>query len=255
MELVGYKLWAKDGNIGKVKDIYFNDGDWVVRYVVVHTGRWIMGRKVLISLQAIKQPVWASKTFPVDLTREQVRNSPDVDLAKPVSRKYEEELHRHYNWPAYWGMSAGLTGHGIYIPPQEETYPAQLEEDKVTEKEPRLRSAKEISGYSVATHEGPVGTMEDYIVDDQSWLIHYMVTNLSEQLKTDKKVLIAMPWIDEINLLERRVYTHLTRDAIQHSPAFDPNIPANRQLEEVLYDYHGQPKYWQVIDVSEDRTA
>ena len=48
-ELLGYELMAQDGEIGKVYDFFISDKDWAIRYLVVDTGLWIFGRKVLIS--------------------------------------------------------------------------------------------------------------------------------------------------------------------------------------------------------------
>ena len=117
-ELLGYELLAKDGHMGKVHNFLFSDADWRVRYLVVDTGPWILGRKVLISLSALGQPVWASETFPVDLTREQVKTSPDVDLTNPVSHQYEERLHQYYNWAHYWSMTTTIPGNPSFIPAQ-----------------------------------------------------------------------------------------------------------------------------------------
>ena len=51
-QLYGLKLHASDGEIGHVKDFYFDDQKWVVRYVVVDTGPWLLDRLVLIAPHA-----------------------------------------------------------------------------------------------------------------------------------------------------------------------------------------------------------
>ena len=158
-ELLGYQLLAKDGHMGKVHNFLFNDEDWKIRYLVVDTGPWILGRKVLISLLALRQPVWASETFPVDLTREQVKSSPDVDLAKPVSRQYEERLLQHYRLPMYWSMAAAIPGRPAYVPPQ---LFSKQEDQAHKEVDSHLRSAKELFGYQVNALEGDVGTFNGF---------------------------------------------------------------------------------------------
>src|SRR5271166_7106948 len=90
-QLYGEKLGASDGEIGHVKDFYFDDQDWAVRYVVVDTGSWLPGRQVLLSPHAFGSLAPAGKTLAVNLTRKQVENSPAIELHKPVSRQYEEE--------------------------------------------------------------------------------------------------------------------------------------------------------------------
>lgn len=241
-ELIGYELLAKDGYIGKTHDFLFNDEDWRIRYLVVDTGPWILGRKVLVSLLALGQPVWASETFPVDLTRDQVKSSPDVNLAKPVSRQYEERLHQHYNWPAYWGMAAAIPGRPAYIPLM--VFAGQ-EKDK---DETHLRSSKELFGYKMNAKDGEVGELADFIAEDDSWQLRYMIIDTSDKLDSDKQVLVSLEWINNIDVALKEISIDLAQQAVQLSPAFDPHKPVNRQYEEVLYDYYGRPKYWQVVE-------
>ena len=224
-ELLGYQLLAKDGHMGKVHNFLFNDEDWNIRYLVVDTGPWILGRKVLISLLALGQPVWASETFPVDLTREQVKTSPDVDLAKPVSRQYEESLFKHYSWPAYWSMNTTIPGPPAYVSP---LLFSQQENQTHQEVDSHLRSAEELFGYQVNAFEGDVGTLTDFIVDDEDWNIRYMVVDISSWLGSEKQILVALEWVSNIDVSRKEVLIDLSQDAVKFSPAFDPSLPVNR---------------------------
>ena len=246
-ELLGYELMATDGPVGRVHNFLFSDEDWAIRYLVVDTGPWIFGRKVLISPNVLQQPIWSSRRFPVALTREEVRTSPDIDLddAKTVSRQYEEKLHQHYNWPAYWHMSSAIPGRPVY-------FPMHLFNRNITPGEEvvksHLRSATEIIGYNVRTDQGDVGEVGDLIVQDEDWLIYYMIVDTDKWLDSGKQILVALEWIKDIKAPpEREIALDLTQEAIKSSPAFDPTQPVNRQYEEVLYDYFGRPKYWQVL--------
>ena len=67
--LLGDTVVANDGDIGKVHDFYFHDDTWIIRYLVVDTGHWLPGRKVLITPSALGKPDWDALTFPVALTR------------------------------------------------------------------------------------------------------------------------------------------------------------------------------------------
>jgi hypothetical protein len=98
-----YSIGATDGVIGKVQDFYFDDEAWVIRYLVVESDAWLSHRKVLISPFAIGQPDWSKKIFPVSITQTQVRNSPDIDTNKPVSRQHEMGYLGYYGYPNYWG--------------------------------------------------------------------------------------------------------------------------------------------------------
>lgn len=102
-DLKNYSIVASDGSVGDVKDFLFDDLAWVIRYFVVETGTWLSSRKVLISPTAIQEPNWEEKIFPVLLAKEQVRNSPDIDTDKPVSRQHEMDYLGYYGYSYYWG--------------------------------------------------------------------------------------------------------------------------------------------------------
>ncbi len=130
--LMGFTMGATDGEIGKVKDFYFDDVTWTIRYLVVETGNWLSNRKVLISPEALLQVDWANETFPVNLTKEQIKKSPDVDTDQPVSRQHEMELYTHYPWTNYWGggiWAGGMGTAGMMMPrssvPMEEAVKKQ----------------------------------------------------------------------------------------------------------------------------------
>lgn len=247
-ELKNYTLQAKDDEIGLVVDLYFDDDQWTVRYLVVDTGKWLPGRRVLINRLVLGQPDWESHAFPVDLTKNQVKNSPDIDLAKPVSRQAELDLAQHYQWPLYWSIPGGVmyyTG----LPPADEmgaTNPAQqaaVSTDKVVD-DPNLRSFWEVLGYYIQAHDGEIGHVEDFIVDDEVWIIRYLVID-TKNWWPGKKVLVAPQWTEEFDWQKAKVHVNLNRETIKNSPEFDSRMPINREYEVRLYDYYGRPKYWQ----------
>ncbi|MBD3392989.1 MAG: PRC-barrel domain containing protein [Chitinivibrionales bacterium] len=226
------RIEAVDGHIGHVVDIFFDDTEWIVRYVVVDLGTWIPDRKVLIATAALGQP--RNITFPVNLTKDQIRNSPDIDFDKPVSRRHEAELHYYYGWPAYWGATA------YGEPAPGETTPPAGEPD---EGETHLRSARAVMGYHILSENGEIGHIEDFIVDDALWTIRYVAVDTANWLP-GKKVLMAPDWIESIDWKPKKVFVQLTQDEIRNCPEYDPNEPINRAYEERLYDYYGRPRYW-----------
>jgi hypothetical protein len=234
--LQGYTIGAADDELGKVRDFFFDDTYWVVRYIVVDTGGWLRDRRVLLSPQAVYRADWANKTLHVELTARQVENSPRIEADRPVSKKVEAELVKYFNWPAYWDVQN--------LPPEG----AKEIERQVT-KEPRglddsdLRSTEEVSGYSIAALDGSIGHVEDFIIDDGGWGIRYMAVDTRNWLP-GRKVLVAPQWIDRVSWAERQVYVYLSQAAVKNSPEYDPSAPVNRQYEAKLYDYYGRPKYW-----------
>jgi hypothetical protein len=111
--LEGFAIGATDGAIGKVKDFYFDDEAWVVRYVVVDTSAWLGGRDVLISPYSVGEPSWSGDILPVKVTKEQIKNSPSINSDRPVSRQYERSYLGYYGYPYYWG-GPGLWGDSYY---------------------------------------------------------------------------------------------------------------------------------------------
>ncbi len=239
--LLGFKVEAKDGEIGKVVDFFFDDERWIVRYLVDETGNWLTGKKVLISPAAfVDKPAWEKKTFPVILTRDLVKDCPDVDFDKPISRQKEAQILAHYKWPMYWQVYPESS---MLTPVAPAVYTRTDEKREKESDENHIRSVKEIMGYTIHAADGDMGEAEDFIIDDETWRILYAVADVNKWLP-GKKVLLSLSWIDSISWEESHLKTNLTREEVKESPSFDPNEPVNRKYEERLYDYYGRPKYW-----------
>ena len=172
--MLGFSIRATDGDLGKVDEFYFDDTTWTIRYLIVETGNWLSGRKVLISLVALKKPDWESRTFSVNLTCEQVRNSPDIDTERPVFRQHETLLHEYYQWPLYWESSYvgtfGLTPYPLFVEPM----PAESSEPEKKD-DPHLRSTRQVTDYVVHATDSEIGHVTDFLVDDENWEIHSLV--------------------------------------------------------------------------------
>jgi hypothetical protein len=224
-QLYGHQLAALDGDIGHVKDFYFDDRNWAVRYVVADTGSWLPGRQVLISPHAFGDLQPSGKLLPVKLTRKQIENSPSIELHKPVSRQYEEEYHRYYGWPGYW-QGDGLWGvSGLPIAPlplnpvAAEGVPAigpQLQRADAN-----LRSTQAVSGYHLQASDGIIGHVADFMMDDQSWAIRELVIRIGHRL-SGKNVQIPTNAVDRISYEESTVFVKLTRGAIEQSNEQSP---------------------------------
>jgi sporulation protein YlmC with PRC-barrel domain len=218
--LIGNKIWAKDGDLGTVSDFYFDDITWTIRYMVVETGTWLLSRKVLISLIAIGKPDWESKTLSVNLTCNQVRNSPDIDTQRPVYRQHEVDLHEYYLWPQYWQSGCGYGGtFGITPYPLMET---ELEKNPADRNEDiHLRSTNQVTGYHIHATDGNIGHVADFIVDDEKWALKNMVVDIGNWLP-GKQILVSPKWIKSVNWEESSVYLNLLKDTIKNGVEFDP---------------------------------
>jgi hypothetical protein len=217
-QLYGDKLGAVDGEIGHVKDFYFDDQDWGVRYVVADTGSWLAGRLVLVSPYSLGRLVQAGKVLRVNLTRKQIEDSPSMESHKPVSRQNEEEYHRYYGWPYYWqgdalwGMSS-VPVMELPLPPSAQA-PAPPSEGA----DAHLRSTLAVSGYHLQASDGLLGHVCDFMMDDQSWGISQLVIKTGHRL-SGKEVQIPASAVDRISYEESTVFVNLTREAVEQSPA------------------------------------
>lgn len=219
--MIGYGIQATDGDLGKVDDFYLDDATWTIRYMVAETGNWLLERKVLVSLFALGKPDWRSQMFLVNLTKDQVRHSPDIDTEKSVSRQHEVILHEYYQWPRYWegafGGPVGITPYPLFEKPL-------LQETPISERldDPHLRSTRKISNYHIQATDGEIGHIEDFIVDDRNWAIRYLVVNTRNWL-SGKIVLIPTKWIKNVNWADDSVYLDHPRESVKDSPDFDPS--------------------------------
>ena len=238
-------IGAKDGELGKVSDLYFDDMGWAVRYLVVDTGRWLPGRQVLISPAMAGEVEPHSHVLPVALTKDQVRKSPNVDTHLPVSRQRESELAVYYGWPLYWMPDSATPGPGLPWGAGESAAAHKGSDTAVLEHvEPHLRSARDVLGYHIHARDGDLGHVHDFIAQVGEWMVRYLVID-TRDLWPGKKVLIPPHAVLDVDWSKARVSLDLTRETIQHVPTFDLHKPITREYEESLYGYYGWPRYWQ----------
>ena len=102
-KIKGYKLHSLDGEFGEVKEFYFDDRQWTIRYLVAETGNWLTDRQVLISPQALGDINIEERYIVINLTKKMIEDSPSLDSDKPVSRQFKETYYGYYGWPTYWG--------------------------------------------------------------------------------------------------------------------------------------------------------
>jgi sporulation protein YlmC with PRC-barrel domain len=246
-DLIGCTIRATDGDLGSVTTFFFDDERWAIRYVVVDTGNWLPGRKVLISPVSIRNANWTDRALEVALTRDQVKGSPDIDTQRPVSRQHESQYAAYYGYPYYWG-GAGLWGAGAYPGSLARVQMASAiaeEQARRTERpeDSHLRSVEVVTGYHIHATDGEIGHVEHFLVDDASWEIQYIVVDTSNWWG-GRRVLVAPSWIRDVSWDNSTVSVNLTRDAVKNSPEYDPVREVSRQYEEGLYSHYGHAGYW-----------
>ena len=229
----GFTIHATDGDIDAVDEFLFDDEQWTIRYLVVNTGGWLTGRLVLVSPIAFRAVDWDRETFDVALTRQQVEQSPSLAPDQPLTRQQEEAYSRYYDYPYYWD-GLGLWGAGIY--PRMATMSTVNATSGVTaterqpEDDPHLRSARQVTGYAIQARDGALGHVEDFIVDDESWALRYMVVD-TRNWWPGKHVLVPPQWIESVCWPQSSVVVGLLRETIKKCAEYDPSTLLNQACE------------------------
>ncbi len=239
--LVGHKLDSLDGEIGRVKEFYFDDRHWTVRYLVAETGSWLVGRQVLISPYALAAGVEEDHHIAVNLTKKQIENSPSLDSDKPVSRQFEESYYGYYGWPMYWtgpytwGLERSIA--------RDHERRGEFPQGENKSWHPHLRSTHAVSGYHIQALDGEVGHVEDFIIDDETWAIRYLIIN-THNWWPGNKILVSPQWIERISWGERKVFVNLSRETIKQSPEYTEESLLTRDCEIRLHGHYNRKGYW-----------
>ena len=244
--LTGYTLHSLDGEIGKVKEFYFDDQHWTVRYLVADTGSWLFDRLVLLSPYALAGVDPATEQITVNLSKKQIEDSPSWESDRPVSRQCEMDYNTYYGWPTYWngpfmwGDYPSIVRAPYLARNSKVGYEASQEENLG---DPHLRSSQSVLDHHVQASDSEIGHVEDFIIDDETWAIRYLVID-TRNLWPGKRVLIAPQWIERVSWVEAKVYVNLSHELIARAPEFTEESLHSRDYESELYRYYDRKGYW-----------
>jgi len=208
-ELLGFTILARNGRIGVIRDFLFNCKLWNICYAVVDLSEIMAGRKVLIPPQKFERPDEHRFDLPVTISIEDVKTSPTLAVDDKSYKAHEMALCEHFGWDPCWMVDMRSGGSVTGKPPGD------------CKSDPELRSSREIIGYKVQAKDGVIGTVDDFIVDDNDWVIRYAVIDINKWLP-GKKVLVETSWIERADWENFVVYIPHSREDIKNSPIFDP---------------------------------
>lgn len=224
-DLRGQLIRAQDGDIGAVSDCYFDGLLWVVRYLAVETSGGLPAAQVLLPPQAIEVRPDRVPLLITGVTMEQIRQSPPLGRARPVSREHEDRSGARFGWPAYRDPMAA--SELLDPPPLETAYTAS-----------RLHSARAVLGCTVRGLDGDIGHVADVLIDEASWSIRYLVLDARGWLP-GRHVVLAPSWFSRINWITGRMKVDLYRDAVRTSPRFDRTGMVTDEYSSRLHDHYG----------------
>jgi uncharacterized protein YrrD len=238
--LKGYKLNCLDGIIGKVREFYFDDQHWTIRYLVADTGNWLTGRQVLISPYALVAVNTIEEQVAINLTKKQIEDSPSLDNDKPISRQFEEDYYGHFGWPWYWD-GPNSWGQTPYLVHDRQKWQEFVHGQKKWD--PNLRSTDSVMNHRIQATDGEIGHVDDFIIDDETWAIRYLVVD-TRNWWPGKKVLISPRWIKRVSWNESKVFVSLSREKIKQSPEYSELTLPTREYETQLHRHYDHQAYW-----------
>lgn len=222
-DFTGYTIEATDGKVGHISDILFEDQTWKVRWFVIDTGSWLIGRRILIHPAALERPDIRNRAFPVSLTKYQVEASPDLRSDQPVSLQMDQDLSDYYGFSSlsgggnYGSFGSGLLGDGMSRGVMERRPYVSNPGDC------QLLSVASTTGFQIHALDGDIGHLDDFLLDDESWTIEFAVV-ATNNWGFGKHVLVSPADIKSTNVPARYVPINLTRYAIKCSPSWQhPN--------------------------------
>ncbi len=247
----GYAIEAKDGEIGSVSDLLFDDETWKIRWLVVDTGTWLTKRKVLVHPSAIGSVDAERQVLSASLTRAQIEGSPDLLEDQPVSRQMENNLYDYYGWDPLWGGSGyfgvgmGAISSPLARPPffpsiaAREAAGVALIPDNG---DPHLQSMAAVTGYHLHATDGEIGHVENFLIDNAHWDIRYLVID-TRNWWPGQHVLMSPYAVREINWPDQLLRVNVSRVQIKVGPSWNPAEMIGRAYEEQLHGHYGWPGY------------
>ena len=213
--LQAYTLVARDGDLGPVEEMYFDDEKWTIRYIVASLEELPDKERAAVSPVSVEQVDWKNGTIIVNLSREDVAGSPEVDAENPIGREKERQLNRYYRIPVYWN-GVGLWGNYVYpgLLAEESSPP----EEEGSDRETRVHGTSEAFGYTIEATDGEIGRVNDLVVEERTWEIQFLVIDTGNWL-SGRKVIVDTHWIDQVNWQEGTVAVSLPRNAIRSATA------------------------------------
>ncbi len=250
-DMENYAIISTTGRVGHVEDFFFDDEQWAIRYLVVDTAPLFFGRKVLISPFSITEVSTESGEAVLNVSKDKIKNSPEIDTARPISRQHETQLNDYYSWPSYWQEGglwymantphAAVTSMQIEAEHQKESPPEGIPE---TVSDPHLRSTREVLTYEILGTDDQIGKANDFVVSEGDWALRYLIVDAGPWL-LGKKAIIAVDWIQSVSWKESQITVDVSRGLVSNAPEFTSLGKVDRDYEKTLFSHYNRRGYWE----------
>ncbi len=193
-QVYGTRIICDGVALGRLDDLLFDDRTWRVTHISVGFGHWLNRRQVLVTPKDIEAADWPTGRVHLGLTESQLKAAPSLDSHPPVAVQKLQEFQRFLAWDAYW------TGLFNRIPNDGDIH---------------LRNTRAVKGHHVICLDDAVGHVDNFVIDDATWLIRYLVVHIGKH-RNVKRVMVEPRWVDSIIWEERGVHIHLPKKAVEH---------------------------------------
>lgn len=212
--ITGRIVQALDGEVGHVSDFLFDDTYWSLRYLVVETGPWLDGRKILLAPESFERnALYISDPLPTKVSRTKISSSPLFEMDQIIYRAYEEDYYDYYGWSAYWENSnseANAISAMIGPAQMREIVPGRI----------HLRSVSSIAGFRLQANDGTIGHVASFTIDTRNWTVAEIVVETGHWY-LGKQILVLPESVERINYEDSTVFVRLSLEDIRSTRAND----------------------------------
>ena len=230
-KITGASVRGVDGEIGTLEDFYFEEDRWTVRYLLVDTGKWFSGKRVLISPMSVPDG-WGREGVRLTLTKDQVWNSPEIKDGE-LSNEGEAQVLTYYGYPDYWGSASiwGSFDSPTALMARAPAVTPAPQNDGIDPEQRHLRSIKKSTGYHLHARDGEIGHVDDFLIGQESWRIRYLLVDTSNWIG-GRSVIVSPEAVEGIDKDKGLLHINADRRAIKQAPELE-SIQSALELTEI----------------------
>lgn len=235
--LVGYDLKTSSSESGKVVAVFFDEDSWKLRYLVVEGGKWLSYRNVLLSFEALESIDDDNENIFVSVDGKSVIESPDLKTELPISRGAELLLAKYWNWTPYWTkeLLPPYINRNISAEAGRESKEAT---EKRAQKESRLRSVEEVTGYSVHARNGGSGHVASLVYNESDHAIRYILVDTRKWFG-GREVLVPIEKIEKVSWSSNEFVLEPPAEQIKSAPEYESLAAVSNEFEQRIREHFG----------------
>lgn len=234
--LQGCTVVAPDGDVGTVREFYFEDDGWTVRYLVIAIPGWMRERRILIMPNVLDEVDAQGGTIAIKFTKQQARMSLPLDSEKPAGRQHEKQLHQYDDSDPYQAIK-GMAAYTRVLTPDSDSDAGAAAKNQAKMDRHLLSSNELVTNYTLHAQDTDIGVVEDFILDDEKWTVRYLVVRTRVWF-SDKQVLLPFEWIERISLESENIFVNLPSSVIQNAPRYNSAALISNAFERRLRGHY-----------------